>query len=273
MIESELIKLAEDIYSNEHKQRIIVDLMHVKHVYEGLKHLDRDLSEANILDIGCSRGDVLLLLKKLGARTLAGLNLFPFDKNVLNDKNKSNLFEMLEISSKINFFEKERVIYLQHDCDNKELPLEDDSTDLVFLLDVFEHLHNPYFVMKEISRILREKGVLILSTPNGLNLKNRMLCLFGKSPYFPIEKWLKDERRYIPNYGDTRFIGHIREYSFQEVIYSAKLTGLSLENSRLISVKGIKGLKVSFYRMITKLYPKWRYHMIFAFKKNTSIII
>jgi len=61
-------------------------------------------------------------------------------------------------------------------CDlNKEkLPYPDNQFDIIIFTEVIEHIYNPGFVLKEINRILKPKGKLYLSTPNLINIKNKM---------------------------------------------------------------------------------------------------
>jgi len=50
------------------------------------------------------------------------------------------------------------------DCD--ELPASDRSCDVVVSLAVIEHLSNPGHFLREVCRVLRPGGTLVLSTPN-----------------------------------------------------------------------------------------------------------
>ena len=61
---------------------------------------------------------------------------------------------------------------------NKKIPFEDDFFDLVVSVETIEHLENPWFFIREISRIIRPKGQLIITTPNITNLFSRILFLF-----------------------------------------------------------------------------------------------
>ena len=47
----------------------------------------------------------------------------------------------------------------------KKIPLKDNSVDVVILFQVLEHLHSPGNALKEISRVLKKGGKLLLSTP------------------------------------------------------------------------------------------------------------
>ncbi len=49
---------------------------------------------------------------------------------------------------------------------NKALPLATESVDLITSLANIEHLHEPLLNLKEIYRVLRKNGMLILTTPS-----------------------------------------------------------------------------------------------------------
>lgn len=49
---------------------------------------------------------------------------------------------------------------------NKTLPFPDDHFDLIWSSEVIEHLNNPDFSIKEMVRILKPSGRLIITTPN-----------------------------------------------------------------------------------------------------------
>jgi ubiquinone/menaquinone biosynthesis C-methylase UbiE len=45
------------------------------------------------------------------------------------------------------------------------MPFSDNSYDLVFLIEVLEHVHNPQKALSEIYRVLKPGGTLIFSVP------------------------------------------------------------------------------------------------------------
>jgi len=51
-------------------------------------------------------------------------------------------------------------------CDGQKLPFKDGSFDVVFLMQVIEHVPHLHDLLQEINRILKQKGVLMLTTPN-----------------------------------------------------------------------------------------------------------
>ncbi len=64
----------------------------------------------------------------------------------------------------------------------KKIPVKDGSLDIISGLLVIEHLVDPEFFIKEMRRILKKDGLLILSTPNMNSLGSRLRILFGRLP-------------------------------------------------------------------------------------------
>lgn len=73
---------------------------------------------------------------------------------------------------------------IEMDKDRPSLPFPDDSFDVVITIDVHEHLQNTQAVNREIARIVKPGGRVILSTPNGnrYKLANRLKRLIGMRP-------------------------------------------------------------------------------------------
>lgn len=60
---------------------------------------------------------------------------------------------------------------------NVKLPLPDKRFDLVVSVEGIEHLENPHLFLREVNRILKADGWLILTTPNIVSLRSRVRFL------------------------------------------------------------------------------------------------
>ncbi|MBL0224301.1 MAG: class I SAM-dependent methyltransferase [Geobacteraceae bacterium] len=58
------------------------------------------------------------------------------------------------------------------------LPYNDSAFDVVYAIEVMEHLANPYEFIREVYRIVKPGGCFIISVPNALNLNSRLSFLF-----------------------------------------------------------------------------------------------
>ena len=66
---------------------------------------------------------------------------------------------------------------------NEQFPLKNDYVDLVFANQVIEHIADPRFLSSEISRILKQRGVVIIATPNIRYVKNLLrIVINGRGP-------------------------------------------------------------------------------------------
>ena len=82
------------------------------------------------------------------------------------------------------------------DLNSDSLPYPDASFDLVTCTEVIEHLEHYRAALREMARVLRRDGVLIITTPNVLNLRSRLrYLLFGFFNMFgPLR--LEDDRHH-----------------------------------------------------------------------------
>ena len=99
-----------------------------------------------ILDIGCKYA----LLKKILIEKKNNIDYFGID---ITDK----------VFNKIDEFREDRFFVADA---SKQIPFENKKFDVVFALEILEHVESPTNMLKEIYRVLKPEGILILSVPN-----------------------------------------------------------------------------------------------------------
>lgn len=69
------------------------------------------------------------------------------------------------------------------DIENEKLPFKNDYFDLIICSEVIEHIFNIESFLKEIKRVLKKGGSLIITTPNFLYWGHRIQFLKGRFDY------------------------------------------------------------------------------------------
>ncbi len=125
------------------------------------KHLSNK-KRPKILDLACADGSFIdLAAQKFSAESF-GLDITP--QNIKKAQKKLNHAKV-------------------HDL-NLPFPYQPNTFDLIFALEIIEHLFDTDQFLKNIHRILKPQGILILSTPNLASIKNRLRLLTNHYPQY-----------------------------------------------------------------------------------------
>ena len=115
--------------------------------------------------------------------------------------------------------------------------------DLVVCMEVLEHLLvAPQSVLAFLASRLRPAGTILLSTPNGASLRNRLRWLGGRSPYA------------LPVPGDAEH-GHLREYTSLELRQAIEAGGLAVEFHSIENLYEFSGAKNRVIAGLSGLLP------------------
>lgn len=111
-------------------------------------------------------------------------------------------------------FARLNVLVAKCDIEIEKLPFPDGWFNVVIFNEVLEHLRiNPLFTVREIFRVTRSGGILLLSTPNLKSLNGIVNFLVHSKAYSCCERGF-DQYEKLSSLGH---MGHVQEYTAREV--------------------------------------------------------
>lgn len=115
---------------------------------------------ANWLDLGCHNATLVKLLLDRGVPEVTGIDVY--DPQLQQESTWT---------------------YLRHDLDEGEIPLSSGRFEVVSGLEVIEHVTDTDSFLREVFRVLRPGGIVVLTTPNINMMKNRVRVPLGLYPH------------------------------------------------------------------------------------------
>lgn len=106
------------------------------------------------------------------------------------------------------------------------LPYDDAVFDAVAFVEVYEHLYDPCTALREIARVLKPGGVLVLSTPNVGNLEARLMYLFTGNLVRPKPFHMTSQRQVFL---EAQGAPHITPMNLPIALYFLESLGLRVE--------------------------------------------
>ncbi len=162
-----------------------------------------------LLDVGCGKGDLL-----------------PFVNTHCNRYVGCDVVKYAGFPSELEF--------CKVDLDTGRMPLDDNAVDIVVSAETIEHLENPRAFVRELTRVLRPGGLLVVTTPNNLSFLSKLTLM------------LKN------NYN-----------MFQDADYPAHITALlEIDLKRIVTECGLTDLNTRFSLRsrlpgTACIYPRW----------------
>jgi len=149
-----------------------------------------------ILDLGCGSGNFI---------------------KVLNRKNKS--VEGVEISQELVKLGQKNGLKIKIADLHQTFPYRNNIFDTITAGEIIEHIHDTDFFLKEIKRILKPNGFLIISTPNIATLGRRLMLLFGINPM--IDTCLENSAGHIRYFTKKSLENILNKHNFEVVNFTS----------------------------------------------------
>jgi SAM-dependent methyltransferase len=181
-----------------------------------------------LLDLGCSDGSLTVeIAKVVGASETYCVDI---DVNALGVASARGLKTFVA------------------DLSRDRIPLPDNSVDLAVSLEVIQFLLNPDNMLREVRRVLREGGYLLITTPNLASWVNRLVMLLGYQPYNC--EVSAEILAGVPWRGRTfaKPGGHIRPFTLR-----ALKELLTYHGFKVIAVKGAPGVEPRELRLLDSI--------------------
>ena len=112
-------------------------------------------STAKLLDVGCGTGNMFKFVGDL-VQSYEGVDVLRYDGY------------------------PSELVFHQLDLDSGKAKLPDEYADFVIAVETIEHLENPRAFMRELTRLCKPDGWVIVTTPNQLSLLSKLTLLLKK---------------------------------------------------------------------------------------------
>lgn len=169
-----------------------------------------------ILDVGCGDGILMYFIRN----------------------NSKKVYGIDNSGKELQNARKRGMIVKKVDLDREKIPFIASSFDCMVCLDVIEHVKDPEKLLREINRVSKVGGKLILATPN-VRFTNHLfdLVIMGRFPKTSTDPSLYDG-------------GHLHFFTYGDIIELLKKTGFRIAKIEGIINKPRRGWKGRILEMI-----------------------
>mgnify|MGYP005842997857 CR=1 FL=1 len=192
---------------------------------------------AKVIDAGAGHGVLALALKKAGFDAYAS-----------------------DIHKGLAVFDAENIPYHQWHLEAENAPFADDSFDAVILSQTIEHFtFSPLHPLKEIVRIVRPGGIIIVDAPNISCFRNVSRLIRGKSLHWDLQKHYLEQMPEVVG-GVPYYDRHNHEYAREDLQAIGNFFGLSIEEITYYSSynRQKRGLVAVLISQVRDLIKRWR---------------
>lgn len=177
----------------------------------GLSLIEQYVSKGRLLDLGCAVGVFLSLARDAGWQT-SGVDISKYAVSYCRDVLRHNAY-----------------------CGElKDIGFTDEEYDVITLWDVIEHLADPVAQLKEIHRILRRDGIIVVDTPN----EDSLIRSLARAIYFATGGRFKYPVRKLYHHFH---LFYFNRDTLRELFEKSGFTLVHLESRSISAAKGRAG--------------------------------
>jgi len=203
----------------------------------------------SILDIGAAEGELAISLSKMGHDVTAiDISKNQIDKILKKIKNQSYLLKAIKCNIEGNI-----------EC------FQNHTFDYIFFMDVIEHLRNSTQSLDNIRLLLKDKGKLIIHTPNS--------CSFYKFIRYIVMPWKKQNFFNLNKLGNL----HLQEYDYLSIEKTLNFMGFKVKKivPTKLSIPIINKFKIFnlVFIFLAKIFPLLSDSMLLICEKCEPINI
>jgi 2-polyprenyl-3-methyl-5-hydroxy-6-metoxy-1,4-benzoquinol methylase len=234
--------------------------LHRQRFIETDRFLCKFYTNGPIVDVGGWPGDFSCTLASLG------LSVFLLDKDLTRltskvfdpQSGKWVLGTSGTLQDKCHAYGVEMI---ECDIEREKIPTPNEAFDFIVFTEVIEHLRiGVLAALRELRRILKPNGCLLITTPNLLSLQNRLSFVTGRACYDTLEMpydALEAEER-------IGHAGHFRVFSMPEVLDLLQRTGFHVryagyhqlvEPDEAPQQVSLYALRMQFYHQLARWIP------------------
>lgn len=185
---------------------------------------------AVVIDLGAGQGDDLSIVAHIHPN--------------------SKLYALETYKPYIEKLESKGISVFNCDLEKDKLPFDDESVDVIIMNQIMEHVKEVFWILHEVSRVLKPNGHFIVGVPNLGGLQNRVLLLFGHQPSI-----IKNNSAHVRGYTKADFV---------QLLYSGFPNGF-----KLLECKGSNfyPLPPLLAKPLAKIFPLMSWAIFMNFKK------
>lgn len=229
-IQDLLARIEKTIHTPQEREYFLIHIARYAYILKRIENLFKN-KKIRILDVGCFPYHMGSALEIMG-------------------------HEVWGISSAHEPIQSAKVKVCNIETD--KFPFKADFFDITLCSEVLEHLPQaPAQALREMYRVTKPGGVLILTTPNISRSINRAKLTLGKSIAYPLAQVLENHGK-----GSVLYHRHNREYTLQELDALIKFSGWQvLEASYFVSYTPMRR-RVRPDTLVYKLGKWMNYHLM-----------